>query len=310
MGGTGSGNPFSVDPSEVAKRRKEAEKAARVGLVDAEVNSLLNRRLIEVNRRDAEEVSRRLTEIEGALSDQIEGVDRILYGGSVAKQTYVEGLSDIDSLVVLRSSDYGGLSPDEAMDRLQAALGKRLNRQDAIDIRVGDLAVTVTYSDGLEVQLLPAIERSNGLSIASSSGESWSAIDPKAFAQRLTTINQGQAGAVVPAIKLAKAILASQPDSRRPTGYHLEALAVAAFEHYSGPRNPKAMLTHLFSSASKDIKRPIADVTGQSHQVDAYLGGENSVRRRRVAEGLRDVARRMKNAPSVRAWEALLEDDI
>jgi hypothetical protein len=310
MGGTGSGNPFKINPSEAEKRRKEAEKAAKVGIIDAEVNAILNKRLIEVNRRDTEAVSKRLDEIQKALGDQIEGLDRIFYGGSVAKQTYVEGLSDIDSLVVLRAAEYGDLSPGEAMEKLQKALDARLNRQEASDIRVGDLAVTITYADGLEVQLLPAVEQGNQLSIASPFGSKWSAIEPKAFTQRLTAINQSQAGAVVPAIKLAKVVLASEPDSRRPTGYHLEALAVAAFQHYSGPRNPKAMLTHLFESAAANVKRPIPDVTGQSHQVDAYLGGEGSTKRRKVAEGLRGVTRRMKNAPSVKAWEALLGDEF
>jgi hypothetical protein len=309
LGGTGSGNAFRLDPDEAAKRRRDAEKSARIGQIDAEVNSILSKRLIEINRRDNEEVSMRLEEIQGALSDQIEGVDRLLFGGSVAKQTYVEGLSDIDSLVILSSEEYADLAPAEVMEKLQQALESRLNRSEAIEIRAGDLAVTVEYGDGLEVQLLPAVERDEKLSITAPSGDSWAAIEPKAFALRLSAVNKSQAGAVVPAIKLAKSVLASEPGARRPDGYHLEALAVAAFENYSGPRNPKAMVTHLFDSAAKNVKRPIPDVTGQSRQVDEKLGAENSVNRRRMSEGLRAIARRMKNAPSVDAWQALLGED-
>lgn len=309
MGGTGSGPPFRLDPDEAAKRRQEAEKAARVGQIDAEVNAILNKRLIEINRRNNEQVNDRLGEIQTALADQISGVDRLLFGGSVAKQTYVEGLSDVDSLVILSSKDYGNLAPADVMEKLQQALESKLDRSEAIEIRSGDLAVTVKYDDGLEVQLLPAVERDGKLSITAPSGDSWAAIDPEAFAQRLSAVNKSQAGAVVPAIKLAKSVLASEPDTRRPNGYHLEALAVAAFENYSGPRNPKATLTHLLESAAKNVKRPIPDVTGQSRLVDEKLGGENSVNRRRMSEGLKTIARRMKNAPSVEAWRGLLGED-
>jgi hypothetical protein len=310
VGGSGSGGgAYRIKPSEVAARRREAEEAAQSAQTDAEVNSILNRRLIEINRRDSEEVSRRLEEIQAALSDQIEGVDRLLFGGSVAKQTYVEGLSDIDSLLVLNAQAYGNLSPREVIGKLEEALESRLDRGDAIQIDSGELGVTVKYKDGLEVQLLPAVDRKEGLSIAAAGGVQWAAIEPKTFAERLSKVNQDQAGAVVPAIKLAKSVLASEAASGRPSGYHLEALAVAAFEHYSGPRNPKAMLTHLFDSASKNVKRPIADVTGQSRHVDGYLGAADSQERRAMSKRLGTITRRMKNAPNVEAWQALLGED-
>lgn len=309
MGGSGSGTPFELNPTDAARRREEAERAARTGQIDAEVNALLNRVLIGVNRRDTEEVGRRLEEIQAALSDRLQGLDRLLYGGSVAKQTYVEGLSDIDSLVILDSDRFEGMSPPETLEQLQRTLEDRLDRSSAIDIRAGDLAITIEYDDGLKVQLLPAVERDGKLSITAPSGERWAAIEPENFAKRLSEVNGRQAGAVVPAIKVAKTILASEPTSRRPDGYHLEALAVAAFENYSGPRNPKAMVTHLFESAARDVRRPIPDLTGQSRHLDADLGGADSAKRRKMAEGLRVIARRMKRAPSVAAWEALLGEE-
>lgn len=307
MGGSGSGgSEYRVDPDAAARRLREAEEASKDAQTDAEVNSLLNRRLLEVNRRNNEEVTRRLEEIQAALAGQIDGVDRLLYGGSVSKQTYVEGLSDVDSLLVLDSDDYGGLNPNQVIEKLQRALESKLDRGQAPRIRQGDLSVTVEYKDGLEVQLLPAVERQSGLSIKSATGNRWTTIDPKGFTKRLSKVNQSQAGAVVPAIKLAKSILASQPDTQTPSGYHLEALAVAAFENYSGPRNPKAMVTQLFDSATKNVRRPIADVTGQSAHVDEYLGKADSAARRTMSSGLGAMARRMKNAPNADAWRALL----
>jgi len=309
MGGGGSSGAYRIPPSEVAARRREAEKAARAGQTDAEVNAVLSERLIDINRRDTEAVSDRLEEIEEVLPDRIEGLDRLLFGGSVAKQTYVEGLSDIDSLVILRGEDLAEKTPDEVKAELEKQLNAKLDKGRIDEISSGDLAVTVRYKDGLEIQLLPAVERDKELSISSLSGERWVSIEPRAFAARLTKVNKEQAGAVVPAIKLAKSVLASEPDAQRPGGYHLEALAVAAFEGYTGPRNPKAMLTHLFESAAQNVKRPIHDVTGQSKNVDEDLGAANSIARRRIAGELGRIARRMRNAPSVDAWRALLGDE-
>lgn len=311
MGGSGSGggSEYSVAREAAARRLREAQEASRDAQIDAEVNSILNRRVLEVNRRDNEEVSARLDEVQEALSDQIEGVDRLLFGGSVSKKTYVEGLSDVDSLLILDAEAYGDLSPDNVLKKLEKALRSDLDMGKISDIRSGDLAITVYYKEDLELQLLPAVEKRGELFIKSATGNTWTAIEPKKFAARLTKVNQGQAGTVIPAIKLAKSILADHPDSGRPSGYHLEALAVAAFESYSGPRNPKAMLTQLISSAAKNVRKPIADVTGQSRHVDEYLGKADSKERRAMSKSLASLARRMKNAPTVDTWRALLGDD-
>ena len=308
MGGSGSG-PYRMGLGEADARRREAEEASQQAQLDAEVNSLLNRQVIEVNRRDSERVNSRLGEVEAALGSELEGVDRLLFGGSVSKHTYVEGLSDVDALLVLDSSDYGGLAPGEVMEKLTTALKKNLDRGEAVDIDAGELAVTVTYKEGLELQLLPAVERDNKLSIKAAGEDRWTAIEPKRFSTELSVVNQAQAGAVVPAIKLAKVILANAPESNWPTGYHLEALALSAFKDYNGPRNPKAMVTHFFESAATGVRKPIADLTGQSVHVDEALGPANSPDRRALAQSLERIATRMKNAPSSAAWQALLGED-
>jgi hypothetical protein len=303
MGGTGSG-PYRMGLGEADERRREAEEASKQAQLAAEVNALLNRRLIEVNRRDSEVVNRRLAEVETALSDRLEGVDRLLFGGSVSKRTYVEGLSDIDALLVLDAATYGNLQPEQVMTELARALGEKLDRGEAKQIRSGDLAVTVTYTEGLELQLLPAVEHGERLSIKAAHTDSWTAIEPKRFAAALSELNRDQAGAVVPAIKLAKVIVTNAPES-----YHLEALALAAFADYTGPRNPKAMLTRFFESAATNVRRPIADLTGQSVHVDEALGAENSRARRSLAQGLERIATRMQRAPNTGAWEAMLGEE-
>ena len=308
MGGTGSGS-YSVAREAAAERRREAEEASRGAQLDAEVNALLNRRLIEVNRRESQEVNDRIEEVTDALGGELDGVDRLLFGGSISKHTYVEGLSDIDALLVLEADSYGDLDPEQVKEKLARALKGQLDMGRVAAIQSGALAVTVEYKDGVELQLLPAVEHRGALSITEASGERWTSIEPKKFAANLTAANTAQGGAVVPAVKLAKLVLATVPKSGRPSGYHLEALAIAAFADYTGPRNPKAMLTRLFTEAAKDIKRPITDVTGQSRHVDEYLGAADSKARQTLSRELAKIGRQMTSARSTEAWQDLLGEE-
>jgi hypothetical protein len=304
VGGSGSG--YRIKPGELDERRREAEDAARQGRLDAEINSLLSEQLIEINQRDREAVADRLEEIQDALKDQIEEFDRLLFGGSVAKQTYVEGLSDVDSLVVLRGEELTDETPADVREEFAQLLRGKLNMGEIREIRTGDLAVTIEYKDGPEIQLLPARERGGELEISSPSGKRWMAIEPRAFASRLSEVNAKQANAVVPAIKLAKAVIGNLPESQRLNGYHAEALAVAAFEDYSGPRSPKAMVTHFFESAASNVTKPVADITGQSSHVDEALGPAMSQDRQRLAAVLRRIASKMGTSTSAEAWRDLL----
>jgi len=169
-------------------------------------------------------------------------------------------------------------------------------------------AVTVRYKDGHEIQLLPAVERGGQIAIADKAGTGWSFIRPKAFEERLTAANSEQDGRVVPTIKLTKATVdASLSDADKPGGYHMEALAVEAFRGYSGPRNSKAMLSHFFAQAAERIKRPVADVTGQSERIDEVFGAANSPQRQRVSAALRRIASRMDTATTLDEWRRLLD---
>jgi hypothetical protein len=298
-----------MGPQEIRRIREEAQARLERSRLDGDVNALLQRELAQINDRDVETVTRRLDEIEEHLRGEVEEFDRLLFGGSVAKHTYVDGLSDTDCLVVLEPKVVGDRSPEELRGELEGILRRRLDMGQVEHIGVGKLAVTVAYRDGTEIQLLPAKDEGGVLAISSPDGRSWAPIDPKAFSSRLTRLNDNQAGCVVPAIKLAKAIIANQvPESDRPSGYHLEALAVASFQEYQGPRTPKAMVQRFFETASRDAMRPIMDVTGQSEHVDSYLGLSGSHERQRLSARLEDIATSMRTARSTRDWEALLHE--
>jgi len=307
MGGSGGGGRYRLTESEIERLREQARDRLRRSRVDAEINSLLQQELLVINDRDTELVGRRLDDIEDALRENIEEFDRVLLGGSVAKHTYVDGLSDIDSLVVLDSDLVGDRTPDQLRDEFRDILNRKLNMGNVEDISVGRLAVTIRYRDDMEVQLLPAVQRGDTQMIPSPDGREWSPIDPKEFANRLTDVNQNQGGAVVPAIKIAKAIIASMvPETARPNGYHVEAMAVAAFEDYRGARTPSAMVEHFFNTASESVTTPIRDVTGQSSYLDSSLGAAGSTARGRLSRHFARIADTMGRAQSVDAWRAML----
>jgi hypothetical protein len=275
-------------------------------MADAEINDLLARELTRINFRDSEETSRRLDEIAEALGDDVE-FDRLNFGGSITKHTYVDGLSDVDSLLFLKGEDVAAMTPEQVRSKVEEALNARLAKGEISEIRAGNLAVTVSYEDGSEVQILPARETPDGKTqISSADGSSWKAIEPRSFANSLTKVNQDQGGAVVPAIKLAKGIIGNLPEDSKLSGYHTEALAVAAFTGYTGSRNPRDMLTHFFSAAAQAVNRPIADTTGQSRHIDENLGAAGTPDRSRRSRQLGQIARVMKDARGAEEWRSII----
>lgn len=308
MGGGGGGGTFPVGPTDIDALRERAREIADQASFDAQVNGELAERLAAINSRDAEKVGDYLDGAVEVLRDEIAEVDRTLFGGSVAKSTYVEGLSDIDALVVLKDAPQDA-SPEQILEHIRQTLASRLSAADVDSVRAGALAVTVRYRDGTEIQLLPAVQKGEHLAISSPDGSQWTTIHPKRFVQALRDVNAAQGRAVVPAIKLAKAVIAAQlPEDQRPSGYHVEALAIAAFRDYTGSRNPKAMLTHFFAAAARGVLKPIKDISGQSHRLDERLGPAGSEQRQAMAKDLQRIANTMENSSTLNEWQTVPGD--
>ena len=207
-----------------------------------------------------------------------------MFGGSVRRGTYVTGISDVDVLLIVNESSLVNQPPSEVIAYVRDTMGRQL-RQNSVS--AGDLAVTVGYSDGTEIQILPAIRtNTGGVRIAEPGSTSWSRVaHPERFAEQLRDVNQARDGRVVPTIKLAKAIADCfiRRPSRKIIGYHMESLAIEAFSDYGGPLDPKAMIIHLLGHSIEAVMSPITDSTGQSIHVDEYLGQADSVPRRRAS---------------------------
>ena len=305
MGGGGGGSSYSGSEDELARTREKVRQELQEQQLIAEINQFLAEQLAGYNDRDTQAVADKLDQIEGALQAVGHEVERLLFGGSVAKHTYVDGLSDVDSLVFLDSAP--NVSPAEVISGFSEALAASLPSSQVKTITTGNMAVTVTYRDGTIVQLLPATMRGEHTVIPSADGSTWKAIRPHKFSEKLTEVNQRNGNGVVPVIKLAKGLIRGFSSEQRLSGYHVECLAVDAFKRYSGSRDRASMLNHLLGHAAQAILRPTGDLTGQSVHVDDHLGETNSAVRRNIARTLRAAESKLRSAGTVDAYRDLFQ---
>lgn len=303
MGGSG-GSFLGGNPRELADKLRKAEQETDDQAFRTEVEKALGQVLSGANDRDTDAVARHLGTIQQALEKEIGGVVEVLFGGSVAKKTYVDGLSDVDALVVVNESELAAADPKTVCDYMLQRLSERLEGR----VEPDGFAISVHFAD-VTVQVVPAIRRGSDYLLPSDDCTQWSRANPDAFREALTTTNKACNGKVVPTIKLAKVLLADLPENRRPTGYHLENLAVKAFAGYQGPFTPREMLHHFFSQAPELIRTPIRDRTGQSAHVDDHLGPKDSMERLVVADAVDRIGRRLRNADGAKdleLWKRLL----
>ena len=307
MSGTG-GRYFSrnVSPSRLIQQTRQAEDQTRDEAFETTVGEFLASQLAGFNDRDIEGIQEVLDKIKADLENEIEGTVDTLFGGSVSKHTYLEGLSDVDTLVLLDNSELAEKSPREVKSYLFDCLRDRYGEE---KVWKGKLAVTVCLDDKT-IQFLPALRYRQGVKIASSDGSDWSKVNPQRFAEALTKANKKMNGKLVPCVKLAKAIVATLPEQRQLTGYHTESIAINAFKKYDGPKTTKAMLRHFFENASEQVTMPIKDSSGQSVHVDEYLGKANSLKRQTISHALDRIRRKLLNADgatSLERWKELFE---
>ncbi len=272
-----------------------------------DVNSHLRDKLRDFNDRDTEAIQRHLRGLRQALERDVEDVIRPLFGGSISRNTYVDGLSDVDVLMVINDSTLVGQSPQQAIQRMAELIRQRMPSS---DVSTGRMAVTIRYSDGIEMQILPAIRTHSGIRVPEAQNNRWSnVVHPERFARKLTQVNGANGGQVVPTIKLIKAVLnrATQSDRGRLHGYHIESLAIEAFKDYRGSHDLTSMLSRFFTMAPNLVQRPITDPTGQSRQVDTYLGPQGSVERQRASANLRQVKRNLDACRTTRDLDNLFD---
>ena len=314
MGGSGGGvfGGEYTNPDKYKEIIEESRKKTHDEQFETTVNGMINERVSD-SQRDTDNTREHLDDINEVLEEDEIGTIEMRFGGSVNKHTYVDDLSDVDVLVIINKTELSDASPKEVLNYIKTKIQEsRLRNID--EISIGKLAVTVIFSDGEEIQLLPAIKKSEGYKIPSKGENEWSnVVRPDKFAAKLKDANQNCGGKVYSVIKIVKNINSRLPKDQQLKGYHIESLAVEVFKNYpeSCSKTPKVMLKYFFEHAKDIVKTPITDKTNQSIHVDDYLGPENSQKRYRVGYTLGRVWKRMKNADeikSVEEWESILDD--
>lgn len=311
MGGSG-GNYFfdnSKDAEEISRKIRNEEEHSKDASYETGVSRLISDLLNNVDYRNNDTISTHIDTVVNAINSEIEGNINLKYGGSIAKHTYVDGLSDVDTLAILNKTALVNATPSEVKEYFIKRLRERLPNT---EIKEGNLAVTIKFKSGVELQILPAIRTATGIKIASpDSSNTWSnVIRPDNFTKLLRYSNIKMSGKLVPVIKLAKSLISSFPEQRRLSGYHVEALAIESFTNYTGPKTTKEMLKHFFREGSKNVLSPVKDKTGQSVHVDDYLGGHQSLQRKMASDSLSTLARKMQNADggqNIGIWEQILK---
>jgi len=311
MGGSGGG-VFGghYNPEKHKKIIRESREQTQDRQFETNVNGMIGELLAEY-QRNTDVTTEHLSEIKEIIEEDIGGTLELRFGGSVSKHTYVEGLSDVDVLVVIDKSELTGASPEEVLSYIRTKLEGE-NLRNVKDIHTGILAVTVNFKDGEKIQLLPAVKKYEGYKIPDQNGQNWSnVIRPDKFAAKLTQINQDNRGKVVPIVKLAKDIISQLPKDQQLSGYHVESLAIEVFKNYNGPNTHKAMLRYFFENSKDLVKSPIKDRTNQSIHVDDYLGNEKSQKRMRTSYSLDRISRKMRTADeigSIEEWEKIIRE--
>lgn len=306
MGGSGGTSRPRHSEGDLRRLIEKTEGAATREQYELDVSKYLDDLLRQANARDAKKTQDRLKSLTDALQVETRADLSVLFGGSVAKHTYVDGISDVDCLVILDNLSVEQARPNTLLDRFYETVLQH-TLAGVTKVTKGNLAVTVTYDDGTELQLLPTLRDAGELRIANPGKNSWAKINPEAFAAALTRRNEQCNGKLVPTVKLIKTINDKLPERQRLSGYHIEALAIDIFRGYEGAATTSAMLQHFFSKAPTAVLSPIKDKTGQSIHVDDDLGAAGSRERVGLSHVLERLANRLKNANSTALLARLKE---
>jgi hypothetical protein len=304
MGGSSGTFRSGHSPTRVAEdiQRIASEQAPEF---DATLAIEFSRLLSQFNSRNSQETAERLDEIKASLKEKIDGTFDTFFGGSVAKHTFVDGLSDVDSMLLI-SGPFAEASPSAMLNKVADTLNASLGA--GVEVSHGRVAVTVKYPDGNEIQLVPCLGGEGGrLKVPAWDTNTWSNIDSRQFRDGLTKRNEQCGGKLIPTLKLAKAINSTLPENARLSGYHIESIGVAGFRGYDGEKTTVRMLPHFFKRASELVLAPMADRTGQSVHVDEHLGAPGSPQRRALSHALGRIHQRMINASAAGSRDRWLE---
>ena len=243
-------------------------------------------------KRNIEKHMQYRNEAEAALNEGIDGSVDIVHAGSVAKGTYVEGISDVDNHVRINGTSLENKRPAEVKAYIRQQLSKLPNVKSVTET---SKTVTVIYKDGTEMQYVPVIKTKNGYRVAD--GNRWSnVVYENRFRRDFQRTNKKCGGRLTSLIRILKTDNASDPKSQRMSGHHIEVMANRIFKQAPASKTKTLMSMYGYyqQHASRHIRHRMRDVTGQYTYVDKRsLGGPDSESRRALSRRFASRARRM-----------------
>ena len=123
----------------------------------------------------------------------------------------------------------------------------------------------------------------------------------RGFLRKLTEVNKANARkGCAGSFKLTKAMAEQlvRREEDKLSGFHIESLAINAFENYHGNTDFKSMVIRLTKFSAKAVLQPIRDPTRQSKYVDEYLGAPNSTKRQQAAATFKNIQQRINGCRS------------
>jgi len=280
MGGGSGSSDYSTsisNPTEVSSSKTEINE-----FLDGLVRDMqISKERLEKTRAAIEEIIIKFKEYGIEVED-------INWEGSFSKKTYVEGLSDIDLIVSLGTyseSDFEYKNNSKlALEKLKEIISERYPET---DVKAGDMAVTVTFSDGIELQFLPAFKYYEGYTIPDPKTNGWITTFPKRFKNELTDLNETLNGKLKPTIRLIKDLFSKNDIDL--SSYHIENLALKTLKDYKGPHTYSSMILGFLSGAKVEINSKLQDISEQSVYVDDYLGNNANLARNKYAKKIKHI---------------------
>lgn len=121
----GSGGFRNWGHRTIQSRVDTANQDAQAAEFESSIGELFADYLKNYNDRDTTLVKDRLDKIKELIADHTDETVDQNFGGSVSKNTYVDGLSDIDALLILNNTQMER-SPEQAKTTIAQALADRL----------------------------------------------------------------------------------------------------------------------------------------------------------------------------------------
>jgi hypothetical protein len=124
MGGSGGGY-FTSDIKNLKGKMNIADRSIDGKEFEMEVTNFLIDFLSQCNNRDVETINTHLEEILKVVENEIDGHFDIRFGGSVSKNTFVDGISDVDTLLIINDSELHDKTPKIIKNTIAGRLSER-----------------------------------------------------------------------------------------------------------------------------------------------------------------------------------------